>query len=135
MKPTPEFERKMRLRSDQLRRSDETEWSIVCSCLRESAPKRVVGLAFDDRAWDLWFRFRGQLPHGWHSEWLPVCIRHGQLFSSSSWALNERAVALGRLSLADRWGHGKTDDKDLALLRSELYVIAELAFDIQEVEL
>ena len=133
MKPTPELRRKMRLRSEELRRNDEIEWSFVCSCLRDAAPEEVIGLAFDDRAWDLWFRFRGQLPHWWHHEWLPVCTHHAMLFSSSPWARRERAR--GGLDLAGRPDTRKADDRDLDLLRTELYLIADLAFDIREVEL
>ena len=135
MKPTAELLRNMRLRSEELRRKDDNEWNLVRTSLRGSAPDDVPGLAFDDRAWDLWFRFRGELPRGWHRDWLPVCIAHARRFSSSPWARRERAIALGRLDIAGGYYKDAVDDVDLALLRSELYLIADLVIDLGEVEL
>lgn len=135
MKPTSELRRKMRLRSEELRCKDENEWAFVHASLRESATEDVVGLAFDDRAWDLWFRFRGALPHGWHSDWPPVCAEHAMRFSASPWARKERAIALGRLDLAGGYFTENAEDVVLALLRSELYLIADIAIGLGEVEL
>jgi len=131
MKPTPELRRKMRLRSEELRRHDETEWAFVRSCLREAAPKEIGGLAFDDRAWEIWFRFRGDLPLGWHEDWLPMCIEHASRYLASK----ERPGRFdrSRLRIAARRELGGLGSEDLALLRAELYRIAELALDIEEV--
>jgi len=131
MKPTPELRRKLRLRSKELRRNDESEWAFVRSCLREAAPEGIGGLAFDDRAWDIWFRFRGDLPLGWHKDWLPVCVEHASRYVALDDVQGK--VAPGRMRLAAKDELGSLSSADLSLLRAELYRVAELALDIEEV--
>lgn len=130
MKPTPEFRRKMRLRSEELRRNDEIEWRYVRSFLNECAPPEILGLPFDDRAWELWHRSRADLPIGWATDWLPVCIAHARRYRVRPGEDHVGAVSLGRLELVARRELGVVNTTDLASFRAELYRIADLAVGI-----
>ena len=130
MKPTPEFQRKMRLRSEELRGDEEIEWRCVRSFLIESAPTEFLGLPFDDRAWELWHRSRAELPVGWAADWLPVCIAHANRYRALPGEERVGTVSPGRLELVARRDLGVVGDDDLAAFQAELYRIAEVALGI-----
>ncbi len=132
MKPSSEFQRKMRLRSEELRRRDEDEWSVVRQHLNEVVPPADRGLAFDDRAWELWHRFRAELPIGWTSDWPAICVAHARRFRGSPDDATG-SVSNGRLEIVARRDMGVVQKSDLSALQAEMYRIAKLVLDISEV--